>query len=81
MADGWPAGTPQRIVPAAMPFDEPIATEIDGVPVLVDRRRRPVQGGIVFRTGRADESLRTAGISHIVEHLALAPMMYARAST
>ncbi|HYJ61282.1 MAG TPA: hypothetical protein VE032_07460 [Actinomycetota bacterium] len=59
-----------------MPFDEPIATEIDGVRVWWTDVGGPCMGGIVFRTGRADESLRTAGISHIVEHLALAPMMY-----
>lgn len=48
------------------------ALEVDGIPVLlgpsVDGRSA---GGLVFRVGHADESLTTAGITHLVEHLAL----------
>jgi hypothetical protein len=47
-------------------------TEIDGVPVFLAPKRGPnVTAGIVFRVGRADETLGTSGITHLVEHLAL----------
>ncbi|MGY0235056.1 insulinase family protein [Longispora urticae] len=46
-------------------------TEIDGVPVLFAPSPGPTRAGLVFRVGRADETLATAGITHLVEHLAL----------
>jgi zinc protease len=54
-----------------MPFPEPVATEVDGVRVWYTDVGGPCMGGLIFRTGRADETLPTAGINHLVEHLAL----------
>jgi zinc protease len=49
--------------------------EIDGVPAFwADTPPGPFVGGLVFRTGRADEPMPWSGITHIVEHLALAPL-------
>lgn len=47
------------------------STTVDGVPVLLAPRRGDVTAGLVFRVGRADETLATSGITHLVEHLAL----------
>jgi predicted Zn-dependent peptidase len=50
--------------------------EVDGVRVLsLDEGdiQGPLQACLVFGVGRADESLPTAGISHVVEHLVLHP--------
>ncbi len=58
-----------------MSFDEPVATEIDGVQVWYTDVPGPCLAGLVFRTGAADETLRIHGINHIVEHLALFPLM------
>src|SRR5215471_18054793 len=57
-----------------MPFPEPVVTEIDGVRLWYTDVGGPCMGGLVFRTGCADESLPTAGINHMVEHLALFPL-------
>jgi hypothetical protein len=57
-----------------MPFPEPVATEVDGVRVWYTDVGGPCMGGLVFRTGRADETLPNAGINHLVEHLALFPL-------
>ncbi len=46
-------------------------TEVDGVPTLVAPTQGPMHAGLVFRVGRSDETLATAGITHLVEHLAL----------
>lgn len=46
-------------------------TVVDGVPLLLASRPGPVTGGIFFRVGYADETLPIAGITHLVEHLAL----------
>ncbi|MEV0457266.1 insulinase family protein [Catellatospora methionotrophica] len=48
-----------------------IAYEIDGVPVLFVKAPVPLQAGLMFRVGRADEPLPMAGITHLVEHLAM----------
>lgn len=45
--------------------------EIDGVPVLFVKSTGPTRAGLMFRVGRADEPLPLAGITHLVEHLAL----------
>lgn len=48
-------------------------TEIDGIPAIwADATGGPFVAALGFRVGRADEPLAQAGISHIVEHLALA---------
>ena len=55
--------------------DEPLdvrTSNVDGVPVMwlpVDDVS--VTAGLVFRVGRADEQLARAGVSHLLEHLAL----------
>jgi hypothetical protein len=46
-------------------------TAVDGVPVLWANGPEPYLGALVFRAGLADETLATAGLSHLVEHLAL----------
>jgi len=42
-----------------------------GVPVFTVDRPGPHQAALVFRVGRADETLATSGVTHLVEHLAL----------
>ncbi|GAA1844285.1 hypothetical protein GCM10009687_07320 [Asanoa iriomotensis] len=46
-------------------------TEVDGVRTLLARKSGPLVAGLTFRVGRADETLATAGITHLLEHLAL----------
>lgn len=46
-------------------------TTVDGLPVLYGARPGPLTAGLIFRVGRADETLATSGITHLVEHLAL----------
>lgn len=46
-------------------------TEVDGVPAFWVDGPGPCLAGLLFRTGRIDEQLYTAGITHLVEHLAL----------
>ncbi|WP_426504981.1 M16 family metallopeptidase [Dactylosporangium sp. McL0621] len=45
--------------------------EVDGVPVLLAPYAGPMRAGLMFRVGRADETAATAGVTHLVEHLAL----------
>lgn len=45
--------------------------DVDGVPTLLAKTTGPMRAGLVFRVGRADETLATAGVTHLVEHLAL----------
>lgn len=47
--------------------------ELDGVPIYWAEGPPPFFIGIVFRVGRADETLASGGTSHIVEHLAIPP--------
>jgi hypothetical protein len=44
---------------------------VDGVPVFWSEAPGPGRISLVFRTGRGDESLVGAGLTHLVEHLAL----------
>nr|WSX50232.1 insulinase family protein [Streptomyces sp. NBC_00974] len=46
-------------------------TTVDGVRTLLAHRPGPLTAGLLFRVGRADETLATSGITHLVEHLAL----------
>ncbi len=46
-------------------------TEVDGIPALYAPGPGPARAGLVFRVGVADETLGRAGITHLVEHLAL----------
>ena len=46
-------------------------TSAGGVPVLWAEGPEPFTGALVFRVGQADETLATAGLTHMVEHLTL----------
>ncbi|GIF69469.1 hypothetical protein Ais01nite_75040 [Asanoa ishikariensis] len=46
-------------------------TEVDGVRTLLSPKSGPLAAGLTFRVGRADETLATGGITHLLEHLAL----------
>ncbi|MCQ9132133.1 M16 family metallopeptidase [Streptomyces hilarionis] len=47
-------------------------TTVDGIPTLhAPASGSEITAGLFFRVGRADETLATAGITHLVEHLAL----------
>ena len=45
-----------------------------GVPVYVVDGPAPARCALMFRVGRADETLRNGGVTHLVEHLALFPL-------
>ncbi|MGW5670737.1 M16 family metallopeptidase [Micromonospora sp. NPDC003776] len=47
---------------------------VDGVPTLLAPAAGPIRAGLVFRVGIADESLARRGVTHLLEHLALAPL-------
>ncbi len=49
--------------------DEISSTEVDGVPVLWTVIPGPLRAGLTFRTGSADETLVTAGRTHLLAHL------------
>ncbi|MFF3909200.1 M16 family metallopeptidase [Streptomyces sp. NPDC001848] len=46
-------------------------TTVQGIPVLYAPRAGDITAGLFFRVGRADETLATSGVTHLVEHLAL----------
>jgi hypothetical protein len=46
-------------------------TEVDGIPTLLSPMPGPLTAGLTFRVGRADETLASTGITHLIEHLAL----------
>lgn len=46
-------------------------TEVDSIRTVLAPAPGPVTAGLFFRVGVADETLATAGITHLVEHLAL----------
>ncbi len=46
-------------------------TEIDGVPVLWAQGPAPLSATLVFGCGGQDETFRTIGVTHLVEHLAM----------
>ncbi|PYC67138.1 peptidase M16 [Micromonospora arborensis] len=48
--------------------------DVDGVPTLLAATGGPMRAGLTFRVGTADETLARAGITHLIEHLALAPL-------
>jgi len=49
-------------------------TEVDGVPVFWTDAPPPVRAGLLFATGRTDESLITSGHTHLIEHLVLSTL-------
>jgi zinc protease len=51
-----------------------VRTEVDGVPTLWAAAEGALRAGLVFRVGRADETLARGGVTHLVEHLALHPI-------
>ncbi|MFE9457329.1 hypothetical protein [Streptomyces californicus] len=67
--------TPEGPVTTDGPSDteSPVTTEVDGIPTLLAPTSGggPVVAGLFFRVGAADETLATAGLTHLVEHLAL----------
>lgn len=46
-------------------------TTVDGIRTVHAPRSGLLSAGLLFRVGRADETLATSGITHLVEHLAL----------
>lgn len=46
-------------------------TTVDGVRTVLAPGAGVLSAGLLFRVGRADETLATSGITHLVEHLAL----------
>ncbi|MEU4552981.1 insulinase family protein [Micromonospora violae] len=48
--------------------------DVDGVPTLLAATGGPMRAGLTFRVGTADETLASSGITHLIEHLALAPL-------
>ena len=59
---------------ATTPLVQIERTEIDGVPVFWTPVDGPRMASLMFRVGRADEPAHQCGITHLVEHLALAPL-------
>jgi hypothetical protein len=58
--------------PGPTPKDHsPARQEIRGIPAFSAENGIRYSGGLSFRVGRADETARTGGVSHLVEHLAL----------
>jgi predicted Zn-dependent peptidase len=61
-----------RVMSALAPWgDDVTVDETAGFPVLFARRPGRMSGGLIFRVGWADERLSRAGITHLIEHLAL----------
>jgi hypothetical protein len=46
-------------------------TDLAGIPCFWAERPAPFTATLLFRTGRVDETLRSGGISHLTEHLAM----------
>ena len=46
-------------------------TEVDHVTTVWTDASMPLRAGLLFRTGRADETLVTSGQTHLIEHLSL----------
>src|SRR5439155_980562 len=53
----------------------PYRVVVDGVPVFWLEVPAPLRAMLVFRVGQVDETLPTHGITHLVEHLAMYPLM------
>lgn len=68
----WGMMTDQRVEVAATPAVATVERlEIDGVPVFRVPGQGPTGITLMFRVGRADETVPTTGITHLVEHMAL----------
>lgn len=57
--------------PVSGPSESVHRTVTQGIPTFYAPRRGDITAGLFFRVGRADETLATTGITHLVEHLAL----------
>ena len=53
------------------PLVTPIRTLVDGVPTFYADVDGPFVATLAFRAGRADERLPSAGVTHLLEHLAM----------
>ncbi|MGA7912595.1 MAG: hypothetical protein WCC30_13775 [Candidatus Dormiibacterota bacterium] len=53
----------------------PARSVVDGVPVFSLAMPGPLRAMLVFRVGAVDETLPTHGLTHLVEHLAMFPLM------
>ncbi|WP_371617470.1 insulinase family protein [Streptomyces sp. NBC_00454] len=51
--------------------DGTVTTTVNGIRTLLAPRPGPLTAGLLFRVGRADETLATSGITRLVERLAL----------
>ena len=49
-------------------------TEIDGVPVLWELGPAPLRATLTFGVGAQDETFRTIGVTHLVEHLTMSAL-------
>jgi zinc protease len=47
-------------------------TNVDGVTTVWTDAPEPLRAGLLFRTGRVDETIATSGLTHLIEHIALA---------
>ena len=48
-----------------------VRTEIEGLPLYWAEAPPPLRAALIFRVGRADETLARSGKTHLIEHLAL----------
>ncbi len=62
-----------------LPFSQPTSgspvvqyVQVNGIPVCWVQQPGPTTAGLVFRVGMNDEPLRLRGLTHFIEHLALA---------
>lgn len=46
-------------------------TEVNGVTTVWTEAPEPLRAGLLFRTGRVDETLITTGHTHLIEHMAM----------
>jgi hypothetical protein len=56
-----------------------VRTEIGGLPLYWAEAPPPVRAALIFRVGRADETLARSGKTHLIEHLALFGVDFRRA--
>jgi hypothetical protein len=49
-------------------------TEVNGITTVWTEAPEPLRAGLMFRTGQTDETLITAGHTHLIEHMAMAEM-------
>ncbi|MFJ4780395.1 M16 family metallopeptidase [Streptomyces sp. NPDC088762] len=61
----------ESVTKATTDADGITTTTVDGIRTVLAPAAGLVTAGLLFRVGRADETLATSGITHLVEHLAL----------